>query len=80
MANDIVLHLLIDTSFLRKVSLSDPDFRKLLRYSQEDTIKIFVPHIVWEERRTQMAERTLSRLRQVRDGIEALNHVHGQVL
>lgn len=51
-----IRHLFFDTSYLRGVSFGDGDLQKLLRYSREGELQIFVPHIVWEERRTQLLE------------------------
>jgi hypothetical protein len=49
-------HLFIDTSYLGGVGFGDGDLQKLLRYSREGELKIFIPHLVWEERRTQLLE------------------------
>jgi hypothetical protein len=53
---DRIRHLLIDTSYLGGVAFGDGEFQKLLRYSREGELKIFIPHLVWEERRTQLLE------------------------
>jgi predicted nucleic acid-binding protein len=70
--NDI-RYLLLDTSYLRDVGFSDPDFRKLLRLSQENKLKIFIPHIVWEERRTQLMEKARDRVRKLRKEFDGLS-------
>ena len=57
--------ILVDTSFLRSVSFGDPDFRKLLEYSKNQVVKIFVPHIAWEERRTQFLEKACEKVGKV---------------
>lgn len=51
-----IRHVFFDTSYLRGVSFGDGELQKLLRYSREGELKIFIPHIVWEERRTQLLE------------------------
>jgi predicted nucleic acid-binding protein len=53
-----IRHLLIDTSYLGGVTFGDVELQKLLRHSREGELKIFIPHIVWEERRTQLLEET----------------------
>jgi len=69
-----VLHVLIDTSYLWRVGFSNPDFRKLLLYCQEPEkrIRIFVPHIAWEERRTQLFDEVHSQVRKLRESVDAL--------
>lgn len=59
------VYILVDTSFLRSVSFGDPDFRKLLEYSKNQVVKIFVPHIAWEERRTQFLEKACEKVGKV---------------
>jgi hypothetical protein len=63
MADKKPLHLLIDTSYLRRAGFGDPDFRLLLHFSKTDRLKIFVPHIVWEERRTQLLEKAFGKIK-----------------
>jgi hypothetical protein len=72
MADAVVLHLLMDTSYVRSVSFSDPDFRRLLQFSKDGVIRILVPHIVWEERRTQLVDAILVKVRKLRVEIEEL--------
>jgi hypothetical protein len=67
-----VLPLFIDTSYLRKTGFHHPDFQLLLRYSKEGQIKIFVSHIAWEERRTQLTEDLYSKVRSLRRLVEDL--------
>src|SRR3989442_13374918 len=50
-SNKMIVHLMIDTSYLRTAGFDHPDFRKLLHLSKGDQLKIHIPHIVWEERR-----------------------------
>jgi hypothetical protein len=69
MPKSAVKHLLIDTSCLRQAgdTFQHPDFQKLLRWANEtkdpDRLKIYVPHIVWEERRTQLLRDILAHRR-----------------
>lgn len=60
-----IVFILVDTSFLRSVSFGDPDFRKLLEYSKNNVVQIFVPHIAWEERRTQFLEKACEKVGKV---------------
>jgi hypothetical protein len=64
----------MDTSYLRRVGFGNPDFRKLLRYCQEKEgqVRVFIPHIAWEERRTQLVDEIYSKVRKLRDSVEAL--------
>src|SRR3989442_4971859 len=73
MSDKKIKYLLIDTSYLHAVSFKDPDFRKLLHHSQENVLKIFIPHIAWEERRTQFLEKVFAKMGKVNDAFEKLN-------
>ena len=71
-----ITHLLIDTSYLFKfgTGFEHPDFMNLLHCSAvEGTLKIYIPHIVWEERRTQLLDEAYSSRRKLRESFEALN-------
>jgi len=52
------MHLLMDTCYLKGAgnNFQHPDLRKLLHLSKGGDLEIFIPHIAWEERRTQMVE------------------------
>lgn len=67
-----ISHLVIDTSYLRTAGLNHPDFRRLLHYSQMDLLKVYIPHIVWEERRTQFLEAALTKVSKVTDAFDKL--------
>jgi predicted nucleic acid-binding protein len=73
MSDKKIVHLLLDTSYLCGVSFDDPDFRKLLQRSKDDELRIFVPHIVWEERRTQFFEIAYDKVRRVQNAWDGLN-------
>jgi len=47
-------HVLVDTNALWEIG--HPDFQKIIQLSREGKFKLVVPHIVWEERRTQILE------------------------
>jgi hypothetical protein len=69
--------LLIDTSALYKFGsgFKDPDFRKLLHYcGVGGTLKIFIPHIVWEERRTQLLDEAYGSIRALQQSFNALSN------
>jgi hypothetical protein len=72
MSDNKIKYLLIYTSYLWKVEFDNPDFRKLLHHSKSDELKIFIPHIVWEERRTQLLEKAYAKMDKVRDAFEDL--------
>jgi PIN domain len=67
---DPIRHLLIDTSYLTGVNFGDGDLQKLLRYSREGELKIFIPRLVWEERRTQLLECAKSDVTKLRDAFQ----------
>lgn len=76
MSDTKITHLLIDTSYLYKfgTGFDHPDFMKLLHCSTIDgTLKIYIPHIVWEERRTQLLDEAYSSRRKLRESFDALN-------
>ena len=62
-------HVVIDTSVLRQAHFQSPDFQRLLRLSQKGAIKIYIPHIVLEEERT-------NRLQSL---VEAIESIHGSL-
>jgi hypothetical protein len=63
MSDNKIKYLLIDTSYLKKAGFYHPDFQNLLRLSKDGELKIFIPHIVWEERRTQLLEEAYGNMR-----------------
>lgn len=70
--NKTSFHILLDTSYLREVGFDNPDFRKLLEYSKVNVLKVFVPHIAWEERRTQYFDKAYAKVLRVVKEFEAL--------
>jgi hypothetical protein len=75
MSDKKITHLLIDTSYLFKFGpgLNHSDFMRLIHHSTtEGTLKIHIPHIVWEERRTQLLDEAYSSRRKLRESFEAL--------
>lgn len=79
MSDQKITFLLIDTSYLRAVSFSDPDFRKLPQRSKEDVLKIFIPHIVREERRTQFREVAYDKVRKLRQQFDGLKRAEEEI-
>lgn len=73
MADPKRIPLLIDTSYLRGTSLHDPDFMRLLHFSRENLVHVFIPAIVWEEWRTQWVDGILKKISSARDAFESLN-------
>lgn len=64
--------VLIDTSYLCKVGFNHPDLRKLFHYSTTGALKVFVPHVAWEERRTQLLEEACGKVDALSRALEAL--------
>jgi len=65
-------HLILDTSYLRAVGFKDPDFRKVLEHAKAKRLRVLVPHIAWEEWRTQLLEEHLKLVRDLRAADERL--------
>ncbi len=49
-----IFHVIIDTSILRREPLGSPGFNRLLSRIQQGVIRVYIPHVVVEERRTQL--------------------------
>ncbi|MGC2049824.1 MAG: PIN domain-containing protein, partial [Gallionella sp.] len=85
MSNKKTIHLLIDTSCLWKAGpeFSNPDFRKLLQFSKDGLprkdglLRIFIPHIVWEERRTQLIENLYGKVRHLSESFKGITAEFG---
>lgn len=73
--NKTICYVLLDTSYLREVGFDNPDFRRLLEYSKVNVLKIFVPHIAWEERRTQYFDKVYAKVLKVENEFEALKAI-----
>jgi predicted nucleic acid-binding protein len=58
--------VLMDTSYLRAMGFNHPDLRKLLEHSKAGNLRLYVPHIAWEERRTQEVDEALQRAAELR--------------
>jgi hypothetical protein len=76
MPKNAVTHLLIDTSCLRHAgdNFGDPDFQKLLIFAKrnENPLRIYIPHIVWEERRTQLLEAVVKKHRTANEAFNVI--------
>jgi predicted nucleic acid-binding protein len=68
-------HLLIDTSSLFKAGddFGNGDFRKLLNFSKAGELKIYIPYIVWEERRTQLVATAHMKLRKLDEAFKSID-------
>lgn len=51
-----MIHVVFDTSLLRKVPFGHPRFERLVNRVQQGFIKLYIPQIALEERRTQILE------------------------
>ncbi len=72
MSDKKTIHLMIDTSVLRGDGFDDPDFRKLLQLSKDGSLRIYIPYIVWEERRTQLIDKLYNGARKLSESFETL--------
>lgn len=52
-----VFHVVVDTSMMRRVPFQHADFVRLLRQSQLGKVKIYIPHIAFEEERTAQLQK-----------------------
>lgn len=77
---DTIAYLLLDTSYLKGTSFDHPDLQKLLRRSQEGTIRIFIPHIAWEERRTQLLDDAYADVENLTRAFEKVTERRGTAL
>ena len=67
-----IVPVFLDTSYICKVGFHHPDFQKLVAYSKTNQLRLFVSHIAWEERRTQLLETTSSQVLTLRRDFETL--------
>lgn len=65
-------HVLVDTNALW--NLRHPDFQKIVQFSRERRFKLVVPHIVWEERRTQLLEKETKEVLALQAAYEKVQH------
>lgn len=63
-------HILVDTNALYK--FWSPDFQMIVKMSKDRRFKIIVPHIVWEERRTQWLDDALDDVQKLRSAYSTL--------
>ncbi|MCH8041381.1 MAG: DUF4935 domain-containing protein [Nitrospinae bacterium] len=68
-----IVPVFLDTSYIRKVGFCHPDFQKLVQYSRSNLLRLFVSHIVWEERRTQFLEAATSQVFKLRRDFDTLH-------
>lgn len=56
------------------MGFNDPDFRKVLEHAKANPkrLQVLVPHVAWEERRTQLLEERLKMVRDLRAAYEKL--------
>src|SRR2546422_11427882 len=64
--------LFVDTSSLRRSGFQSPDLRKLLVRCREQSLRVVVSHIAWEEWRTQLLEKSSDKVRNVKTAFDAL--------
>jgi hypothetical protein len=72
LADRKITHLFLDTSYLRAVGFKSPDFQKVLKHAQAKRLQVLVPHVAWEEWRTQLLEEPLKMVRDLRAAYEKL--------
>lgn len=56
------------------MGFKNPDFRKLLEHAKAKRLQVLVPHIAWEEWRTQLLEESLELVRDLRTAHQKLAH------
>jgi len=63
-------YVLLDTTCLFETPFESPDFQRLLILAQTGAVKICIPHIVWEERRTQLVEQLCDKIRKASRAVD----------
>lgn len=66
--------LFVDTSSLRRSGFQSPDLRKLLVRCSEQSVRVVVSHIAWDEWRTQLLEKSSDKVRNVKRAFDALTY------
>ena len=68
------LAVFLDTCYMRKVPFRHPDFQKLIEYSRQKRVRLYVSLIAWEERRTQLLDETMTLVNTLRGSFEKLRN------
>ncbi|MEO8119098.1 MAG: PIN domain-containing protein [Rhodoferax sp.] len=64
-------HVIVDTNALWEIR--HPDFQKIVQLSRERRFKLVVPHIVWEERRTQILDKEMEAVKSLQTAYEKVH-------
>lgn len=67
-----VFHVVFDTSLLRRTPFGQAHFERLLRRAQQGFLKLYIPYIALEERRTQLVDEHWNYTEQVRSALNSL--------
>lgn len=71
-----IFHVIIDTSILRRAQFKTGDFERLLRRVQQGVLKLYIPQIVLEERRTQLLFEYNTLAKQAKDALRQMQRGH----
>src|SRR5450830_967396 len=67
-----IFHVVFDTSLLRRTPFGKANFERLLRRVQQGVLKLYIPYIALEERRTQLLDEHLQLTAQLRSKFDEL--------
>lgn len=67
-----VFHVVFDTSLLRMTPFRQANFERLLRRVQQGVLKLYIPYIALEERRTQLLDEHVQHAEQLRSTLQKL--------
>lgn len=71
-----IFHVVFDTSLLRQTPFGQANFERLLRRVQQGVLKLYIPYIALEERRTQLLDDHLQLTEQLRSKFNELHRSH----
>lgn len=67
-----IFHVVFDTSLLRQTPFRQANFERLLRRVQQGVLKLYIPYIALEERRTQLLDEHVGLAQQLRSTFDKL--------
>lgn len=71
-----IFHVIIDTSILRREPFGSASFNRLLNRIQQGVIRVYIPHVVVEERRTQMLSEYSKCVDDAKKAVRDANRAH----
>ncbi|GJG96824.1 PIN domain-containing protein [Cupriavidus pauculus] len=75
-----IFHVIIDTSILRRTYFKTGEFERLLKRAKQGVLKLYIPEIVLEERRTQLLFEYNKLVADARAAIERMQRSHMTML